>query len=172
MPVSTAQIMRRRFTSPSSSTSTSTTVAIQLANEGWTETPRPQRGGRGEPQPALSAASLSAACRRGALSSMAQAEGDRVLAGLVRQLVDEALDDEDVVRRPDAAPEAGRHPRRLLADELHVEVGDVVGHVDGAVPGVEVLAVDDRRRQQAGQHRRAGDDVLPAVDLAVLADGR
>src|ERR1700730_13921420 len=39
------------------------------------------------------------------------AEGDRILAGFFRQLVDEALDGEDVVVGADAAPEAGRHRR-------------------------------------------------------------
>jgi hypothetical protein len=70
IPVSTAQVMRRRWTSPTSSTSASTTVAMKLPKDGCTLTPRPTRAGSGEPQPDFSATSLSAALSRGVPSSM------------------------------------------------------------------------------------------------------
>ena len=157
MPVSTAEVTRRRRTSPCSSTSASTTVAMKLPNDGCTQTPRPTRAGSGWPQPDFSAARSSAACKRGVLSEHAAAEFDRILAGLARQLVDEAFDREHVVVGPDAAPEAGRHRRRLGAHIFDVEVGDVVGHVDGAIDRVDVDALLERRRQPARDDRRAGD---------------
>src|SRR5499427_7656189 len=70
MPVSTAQVTRRRCTAPASSTSDSTTVAMKLPKDGCAQTPRPTRAGNGEPQPDFSAASLSAAFNRGVPSSM------------------------------------------------------------------------------------------------------
>ena len=47
------------------STSASTTVAMKLANDGCTQTPRPTRAGSGWPQPDFSATRLRAASRRG-----------------------------------------------------------------------------------------------------------
>src|ERR1700719_3994904 len=70
IPVSTAQVTLRSFTSPSSSISASTTVAMKLANDGCTLTPRPTRSGNGWPQPDFSAARFSAASRRGFLPSI------------------------------------------------------------------------------------------------------
>src|ERR1700719_1398966 len=70
IPVSTAQVTLRSFTSPSSSISASTTVAMKLANDGCTLTPRPTRSGNGSPQLDFSAARFSAASRRGFLPSM------------------------------------------------------------------------------------------------------
>ncbi len=71
----------------------------------------------------------------------AAAEIDRVHARLARQLVHEAFDGEDVIVRSDAAPESGRHRRRLGAHILDRAVRDVVGHVDGAIDRVDVDAV-------------------------------
>ncbi len=62
----------------------------------------------------------------------------------------------------------GRHARRLFADEVHAEVRDVVGHVGGAIDRIEILPVDEGRRQPARQHRRSRDDMLPGDDLAVF----
>ena len=67
------------------------------------------------PSRTFSATRSSAALRRGVLPSMLAAERDRILARLARQLVHEAFDGEHVVVRADAAPEAGRHRRRLRA---------------------------------------------------------
>ena len=173
MPVSTAEVTRRRRTSPCSSTSASTTVAMKLPNDGCTQTPRPVRAGSGWPQPDFSATRSSAASRRGVLPSMSRRKGDRILAGLARQLIDEAFDGEDVVVGADAAPESGRHRRRLGAHIFDKEIGNVVGHVDGAIDGVDVDAVLEGRRQPARDDRRAATryfqpTILPSDRLAEI----
>ena len=81
------------------------------------------------------------------LSQHAAAESDRILAGLARQFVHEALDGEDVVVRSDAAPEAGRHRRRFGAHIFDLQVRNVVGHVDGAIDRVDIDAVLESRAE-------------------------
>ena len=66
-------------------------------------------------------------------SKHAAAEVDRILARLARQLVHEAFDGEHIVVGTDAAPEPGRHRRRFGPDIFDMEIGNVVGHVDGAI---------------------------------------
>src|ERR1700722_17181658 len=155
MPVSTAEVIRRRWTSPNSSTSASTTVAIKLPNDGWTQTPRPTRAGSGLPQSAFSATRSSAALSRGLVPSMGSAERDGVAARCARQFVHETFDGKDVVVRTDAAPEAGDNARRLGAHVSHLQVRNVVRHVDGAIDGVDIDAVLECRRQPAHHDRRA-----------------
>ena len=70
---------------------------------------------------------------------------DGVLFRDRRQLVDEALDDVDVVRGADAAPERGRNARRLLAHVFDALVGNGVGHVDRAIDRVGIDAVLEQR---------------------------
>ena len=77
-------------------------------------------------------------------------EGDRVLLRGVRELVDEALNDEDVVTRADASPEAGPHAGRLDAHIFDMNVRRVVGKIDRAVDRVNVEAV-----LEAGGSQRA-----------------
>ena len=72
--------------------------------------PRPRPAGSGVPQPALSAASCRAPRRRLARRQVRQPEGERILPGGRRQLVDEALLGEGVLRGVDRAPPAERHP--------------------------------------------------------------
>lgn len=67
-------------------------------------------------------------------SQHAAAEGDRIGSSLPRQLVYEALDGENIVVRPDTAPETGRYRGRLGPHVFDVQVGNVVGNVDGAWP--------------------------------------
>ncbi len=95
------------------------------------------------------------------------AEIDRILAGLARQFVHEAFDGKHVVVGTDAAPEPGRHRRRFGPDKFDMEIGNVVGHVDGAIDAVDVDAVLESRRKPARHDRRAADAILPADDLAV-----
>ena len=90
-----------------------------------------------------------------------------ILAGFPRQLVHEALDREHIVVGADAAPESGRHRRRLGPDIFDMKVGNVVGDVDRAIDAVDVDAVLERRRKPARHDRRTADAVLPADDLAV-----
>ncbi len=73
----------------------------------------------------------------------AAAEFNRVLAGLVRQFVHEALGGKDVVVRSNAAPETGGHGGRLRAHILHLPVRNIVRHVDGAIDRIDVDAVDE-----------------------------
>src|SRR5207245_6705173 len=67
----------------------------------------------------------------------------------------------------DAAPESGRHRRWFGPDIFDTDIRNIVGHVDGAIDGVDVDALLERRRQPARDNGRAGDLVLPADDLAV-----
>ena len=91
------------------------------------------------------------------LAEHGAAEVDRILARLARQFVHEAFDGEHVVVGTDAAPESGRHRRRFGPHIFDMEIGNVVGHVDGAIDGVDVDALLERRRQPARDDRRAGD---------------
>ena len=100
-------------------------------------------------------------------------EIDRILAGLPRQLVHEAFDGEHIVVGTDAAPEPGRHRRRLGADKFDMEIRDVVGHVDGAIDAVDVDAVLEPRRKPARHDRRAADlyfqpTILPSDRVAAM----
>ena len=95
------------------------------------------------------------------------AEIDRILARLARQLVHEAFDGEHVVVGADPAPEPGRHRRRFGPHIFDMEIGNVVGHVDRAIDGVDVDAFLERRRQPARQDRPNRRPVFPADDLAV-----
>ena len=94
------------------------------------------------------------------------AEVDRVLARLARKLVHETFDRKHVVVGTDAAPEAGRHRRRFGLHIFDMEIGNVVGHIDGGIDGVDIDAFLERGRQPARQYGRAGDPILPADDLA------
>ena len=111
--------------------------------------PRPLRGPSGVPQPEMCRGALQHMQRaRGLVASSARRNSTRILLGRRRQLVDEALDDEGVARRSDAAPERGRDAGRLLAHVVDEEVRDVVGQVDRAVDRVGVEAVLERRAAQ------------------------
>ena len=126
------------------------------------------------PQSDFSAARLSAASRRGFFPSIDAAELDRILAGLARQFVHEAFDGEDIVVGTDAAPEAGRHRRRFGPHKFDVEIGDVVGLVDGAIDGVDVDALLEGRRQPARNDGRAAailyfqPTILPSDKVAAM----
>src|SRR5690349_7049386 len=51
-----------------------------------------------------------------------EAEFERILAGLLRELVHEAFDREDVVVGAYAAPEAGRYRRRFVLHKFDAQV--------------------------------------------------
>ena len=114
---------------------------MKLPNEGCAQMPRPVRAGRAVPQPAFSAARFERGEQARRLAEHAAAEFDRILAGLLRELVDEALDREHVVVRSDAAPETGRHGRRLVALEFDAQIRNVVRNVDRAVDRIDVDAL-------------------------------
>src|SRR5438445_1331040 len=68
-------------------------------------------------------------------------ELERILARGVRELVDEALEKETVLRVPDRAPEPHLDAARLLARILDAQVGNVVGTVADALDAERVHAV-------------------------------
>src|SRR6185369_81884 len=82
-----------------------------------------------------------------------------------------ALGGEYIVVGPDAAPEAGGDDFRFLTHELDPEIGDRVGNVGRAIDAVDVDVLLIGGREPACEHRRAGDAIGPAVDLAVLEAG-
>src|SRR5262249_22515325 len=63
------------------------------------------------------------------LGQVGTAKRDRIHPGPMSEFVDEALDGEDGVVGPHAAPEAGDHARRLFAIVLHAAIVEVVWHV-------------------------------------------
>ncbi len=56
----------------------------------------------------------------------------RILTGFVGELVDEALDDERILRMTDAAPESERHAR-IVEDMRDVDVRKRIRLIDGAL---------------------------------------
>ena len=121
----------------------------------------PARCGSGCPQPAFSAASVEHGLGARRLVEQRAPIGDRILLRRRRQLVDEALGHEDIVRRPDAAPEGGRNARRLHPHILDVHVREGVDQIDRALGRVGVEAVLERRRQPSRDDRGAGEAMVP-----------
>src|SRR6202521_5108616 len=93
---------------------------------------------------------------------------DRVLACLVGQLLDEALDGEHVVVWADAAPEAGVDTRWLFPIELHAQVRDVVRDVLGRGDAIRIYTLLKNGGQKSSIHGRARSSVLPADDAVAL----
>src|ERR1700729_1615919 len=112
VPQSTAAVTRRIAISPSLSTSASRIAATYEPNTLWQATPR---GKRASPARLLRC-KIEAGEKPRLLLEMRAAEGKRILPRGMRQLVDETLDDEDVVTRTHASPEASRHGGRLGMD--------------------------------------------------------
>src|SRR6202158_4354812 len=167
MPVSTADVTRCKCTPPCSSTSASTTVAIKLPNDGCTLTPRPTRAVSGWPQLDFSATRLSAASRRGFFASIDRRKSTGSLLALRANSSMKHSVCEDIVVGTDAAPEPGRHRGRFGPHIFHVEVVNIIGHVDGATDGIDVDTFLEGGRQPARDDGRAGDAIFPADDLAV-----
>ena len=92
---------------------------------------------------------------RGDLVEERQPIGDRILLRRRRQLVHEAFGHEDVVRRPDAAPEGGRNARRLHPHIFDVQVREGIDEIDRALGGVGVETVVEPRRQPSRDDRGA-----------------
>ena len=85
-------------------------------------------GGAGLPQPARSATALSTAEMLRAVRHQLAPERQRVLAGGMRELVDEALDVDRVVVDVHAAPEARRHVRvahRVIDQQVRNRVAEM-----------------------------------------------
>ena len=99
------------------------------------------RGGSGDPQPDFSAASSSAACRRGVLSSIARRKSTGSLpaffasSSMKLSMAKTLLFGPTPRQKPVGT--AGGSPRTYF----DAQIGNVVGHVDGAVDGVDVDAV-------------------------------
>src|SRR5260370_30150047 len=63
--------------------------------------------------------------------------GDRILSCSMRQLIQEALDDEDVVRGADAAPPV-QLDRRIVPDPIDANSWERIGAVPGPIDGILV----------------------------------
>ena len=160
MPQSIAQTTRCTRIAPSlSSTDTSATCATKLPNDSCTATPRARPCGSGVPQPDFSAARFKhAEVARMVLQQRAPVL-DRILAGGVRQFVDQALHHE--ARCGCGRPSATTAPGCRCCGECSVDamVGDVlqVRRVGDALDRGRVDAVLHHHRLE----RRAGEDRLP-----------
>src|SRR4029453_7354851 len=97
----------------------------------------------------------------------AEPKGNRVYAGVARELIDEALGGENVVVRSHSAPKSGRHGRGLGAYIFNDAVRDIVRHVDGAIDGVDIDAVLKPWRKPARHDRRTGHPIFPGHNPAV-----
>ena len=101
----------------------------------------------------------------------------RVLAGRVRDLVDEALEVDGVLVQVDAAPEAGRHRRvahRVVDQQRRERVADrrFRPRRIEALERRRVLAVLDVLRRDAGQDRLARDAHVQPGDVALRVEAR
>src|SRR5215469_13658320 len=96
----------------------------------------------------------------------ADAERDRIDAGFARQFVHEAFGCKDIVVRPDAAPEAGRHRGRLGTNIFDLEIRNVVGIVYCAIDRINIDTIDEYRWRPARHDRRARYPVFPGGNLA------
>ena len=162
---------RRSFTSPLSSTSASQTVAMKLANEIWAadaaagarrqrRCPSPTSAPPARPPPSGAACHPAWARRKatgslpafGASSSMKLSMAKTLLLGPTPR-------QKPVWHAPVARA-------RTIFD---AQVGDVVGHVRPRHPRASMIdTLLKAAAATARHHRRAGDAVCPAVDLAVL----
>jgi hypothetical protein len=88
--------------------------------------------------------------------------GDRILLRRGRQLVDEAFDHKDIVRRPDAAPEGGWNAGGLDPQILDAQVREVIGEIDCAVGAVGVETIVERWREPSRKDRGACEAVANA----------
>src|SRR5262245_61998126 len=80
------------------------------------------------------------------------AEFDGVFLRCRGQLVDKALDHEDIMRRADAAPPAGREAGGLDANVVHQDVRNRIRQLfRRSVDGIFIEAVDEGRRGPARQ---------------------
>ena len=127
----------------------------------------PARSGRKRISPArFYAARSSAAIRRGLLVEEGAAEGNRILAGLARQLVDGTFDGEDIIFRSDAAPKAGRHrggsARTYSTCRLGMSYG-ISTALSTASMSIPFRNIDG---EPARHDRRPGDAIFPGGNLA------
>ena len=97
----------------------------------------------------------------GRLVEEGQPIGDRILLRRRRQFVHEAFGHEDIVRRPDAAPEGGRNARRFHPHILDVHVREGIDQIDRAFGGVGVETIVERRREPSRDDRGAREAMVP-----------
>jgi len=141
MPQSIAATARRSRTSPCGVTSASTMRQTWLPNGEPRATPRPTRG-EGRPSPIRS-------CVRRARALPGRVSPWRATPGGSRsdpfrgmgQLVHEAFDHEEVVRRPTPRHQPSSRPRACHAGPIHVQVRNGVRRLRGALDDVVVHAV-------------------------------
>src|SRR5713101_5122529 len=87
--------------------------------------------------------------------------GDRILFRRRRQLVHEAFGHEDVVRRPDAAPEGGRNAWRFHPQILDTHVREGIDQIDRALGGVGVKTIVKEGWRPSRDDRRAREAMIP-----------
>ena len=106
----------------------------------------------------------------GRLVEESQPIGDRILLRRRRQFVHEAFGHEDIVRRPDAAPEGGRNARRLHPHILDVHVREGIDQIDRALGGVGIETIVERRREPSRDDRGAGEAIVPGDRHSLLIE--
>ena len=108
----------------------------------WRNSPSPSRRARGR----RPGAAARRACARRKL--------DRIAARRMRQLVEEALDREGVLRMRDRAPVADAHAD-LLDDRPQLEIRDRIAEIRGALGHEGIEAVLHEAREERAPSRRA-----------------
>ena len=78
-----------------------------------------------------------------------------------REFVHEAFGHEDIVRRPDAAPEGGRNARRFYPHILDMHVRERIDQIDRALGGVGVETILEGRREASREDRGARETMVP-----------
>jgi len=148
MPVSTADVIRRRCTSPCSFDFRFHHGGNEAAERRLRTDAAPDARRQGWPQPDF----FDRKIERGELARIfaehIAAERHRIFARLARKLVMKHSTAKTLLFGTDTAPEAGRHRRGLGPVIFDVKIGNVIGDVHGAVDGVDVDPLLERRRSQ------------------------
>ena len=106
----------------------------------------------------------------GRLVEQRQPIGDRILLCRRRQFVHETFGHEDIVRRPDAAPERRRNARRLHPQILDVHVREGIDQIDRAFGGVGIETIVERRRKPSRDDRGAREAMVPGDRHSLLVE--
>ena len=86
---------------------------------------------------------------------------DRILLRRGREFVHEAFGHEDVVRRPNAAPEGGRDARRFHLQILDMKIWERIDQIDRTICGVGVETILESRGEPSRKDRGAREAMVP-----------
>src|SRR5262249_35984495 len=86
------------------------------------------------------------------------------------ELIEEALDDENIVDDADAAPERGRDSWWLDPNIVDTDVREGIRRFGRPLDRIVVDAVIEQRRDIARADRRTADTVLPGYWLAIRVE--